>query len=177
MNLKRLFATAAFVAFVPSIALAAITPKNLLAPNQIQATLIDEGIYERVGEEKTIDAPDMAAGKRSEHDGIRLVRATSSLPAQKGITFGFRYKLKAPLDGVLAGFELMILHPPMRGVDNKIHTSQSAPIEIDFYKGESDHDILYVLSEDFEVLPGEWVLQVRYLGSVLISRKFNLVKP
>ena len=82
--------------------------------------------------------------------------------------------LKGPYEGAVSGFEMHVDHPAMRGVDGRTHTTQTAPIEIDFEKGVAHHDIVYILSEDFEVLPGEWALEIRFQGKPVLSRRFTL---
>ena len=140
----------------------------------MEVALVDEGVYEILGDTQNIAAPQTAAGKIGEHGGLNLLAATNSLIAKKGITFGYRFVLKGPYDGSVSGFEMHVVHPAMRGVDGKTHTTQTAPIEIDFEKGIAYHDIVYILSEDFEVLPGEWALEIRFQGKPVLSRRFTL---
>jgi hypothetical protein len=140
----------------------------------MEVALIDEGVYETLGDTQNIAAPQTAAGKVGEHGGLNLLIATNSLIAKKGTTFGFRFTIKGSYDGPISGFEMHAVHPPMRGVDGKTHTTQTAPIEIDFEKGIAYHDVVYILSEDFEVLPGEWALEIRFQGKSLVSRRFLL---
>jgi hypothetical protein len=152
-----------------------VTPAAVsTALTAIEVALIDEGVYETLGDTKNVEAPQTAAGKVGEHGGLELLEATRTLVAEKGVTFGYRFALKGPYNGTVGGFEMHAEHPSMLGVDGKSHTSQTVPIEIDFEGGLAYHDVVYVLSEDFEVLPGNWTLEIRFQGKPLISRHFIL---
>ena len=142
----------------------------------VTANLIDEGIYETIGALVDVAAPNTAAGKIGEHEGLKLVRSTRTVSIEKGIKFGYRFRLRSDRDGPMHGFEMHVEHPPMRGVDGKIHTSQTARIDLEFVNGALDHDIIYVLSEEFEMLPGTWKLEIHLDGRPVISRAFTLRK-
>jgi hypothetical protein len=141
---------------------------------EIVAEIVDLGVYETLGETIDTPAPNTAAGKVGEHGGLNLLRAATSLKAERGISFGYRYRLRANYEGEVSGFEMHVIHPSMRGVDGKLHTSTTAPTELFFDGGVADGDIIYILSEQFEVLPGAWTLQIRYKGTVVISKTFQL---
>lgn len=132
------------------------------------------GIYETEGDVENYSAPQIAAGKVGLHGGSKLLSVTQNIPARKGVNFGFRFKLAAKRNGAMGGFEMFVEHPPMRGVDGKVHTSQRAPLYVEFIDGQTNDDFLYMLEQDFEVLPGEWKLSLLLHGVPVISRSFNL---
>jgi Domain of unknown function (DUF3859) len=140
----------------------------------ITPRVLESGVFELTGDTVDSDAGRTAAGKVSEHKGVKLVRDTLTLDARKGVAFGFRYRLTSNREGPLPGLEMQVSHPPMRGVDGKTHTLSTAPTSVEFESGVAENDIVYILSEDFEVLPGAWTLRLLLDGNVLISRTFLL---
>lgn len=177
--MRRLF-TAILVALAATAATATAQDPSVKlavpAPVQdIEVKLLDEGLYEVLGATQDLAAPDTAPGRITEHDGLRLIQATNTFVARKKLVFGFRFALRAQLFGEVSSFEMATIHPPMRGVDGQVHTSQLAPMTVAFENGVAYQELVYALSEDFEVLPGEWTLEVRYKSHLLISRKFTLL--
>jgi hypothetical protein len=169
---KVLFLSASLLFIAPGFA--AVGTADAASSGSYKAEIYETGIFETVGEVRSVDAPQTAPGKVGEYSGIKLVEATTSFATKKGLTFGFRYRVTGPKDGEVQGFEMFVMHPPMRGTDGKMHTIQSAPIELFFENKVAKDDVVYILAEDFEVLPGTWTLQVRLAGKPILSRTFVL---
>lgn len=150
------------------------TPQGLQNQMGIRVDVLEEGAFETRGDVASIDAPQTPAGKTGEYSEIRLLRSGSEFKAVKGLTFGFRYKLTGPFKGPMMGYEMHVIHPPMVGQDGKTLTTTTAPLELYFANGVARDDIVYLLSEDFEVLPGRWTLQILLDGKPLISRDYLL---
>ena len=144
------------------------------APFPFKAEIVDFGLYEHVGPVEIRPAPNTASGKVAEHDELRLVRATDEVPAVLGSTFGFRYVVLGVPDGLLEGFAIRALHPPMRGPDGRISSTSTTRTELFGIRGIAGGEIAYTLSEPFEVLRGTWQLQVLYKGKPVLSKSFVL---
>ena len=141
------------------------------------AELTQEGSFRMIGESQAYEAPEAATGKRNEVDEAELIQSGSVFPASKGLNFGYRYVINEPGEdrcGV-EGFEMFIVHPPIKGPDGQERTTTSIPTSLCFSNGKSEDFIIYSLEEDNEVLPGTWTLQIRKEGKVLISRSFTLL--
>ena len=137
---------------------------------------MEEGAFRMVGGAQVYEAPLAATGKKNEHDDAELLETGGQFPARQGLNFGYRYKLSSPGENRcgVEGFEMRILHPPMRGPDGQERVESIIPMNVCFKDGKADDFLIYALEEKFEVLPGEWTLQVRYEGEVLLSRAFTL---
>ena len=70
---------------------------------------------------------------------------------------------------------MFIVHPPMKGPDGKVHTHSTIPMKVCFKDGKAEDFVIYSLEENIEVLPGQWILQVRKDHEVLLSRSFTLL--
>jgi hypothetical protein len=92
----------------------------------------------------------------------------------RGATFGVTYLIKGVPDGEMSGFEMRALHPPMTGPSGKTTTESRVDTQVFGEQGVAVNDIIYVLAEPFEVLPGNWTLQLLYKGKTVVSRQFVL---
>jgi hypothetical protein len=139
-----------------------------------KAEILEVGMYEVVGAVAQRPAPGTAAGTASEHEDLRLIQVGTQVKATRGTTFGFRYRLSEVADGPVQGLQLRALHPPMRGPDGRVNSSSTASTEVLASGGEARGDVAYTLSEPFEVLRGDWELQLLYSGRVILSQRFKL---
>ena len=139
-----------------------------------KAEILDTGLYDVIGNVETRPAPGTAAGSATLHEDLQLIQAGTNVKAVRGKTFGFRYRLFDLPDGPVRGLELQALHPAMRGPDGRISRSSKVSTEVFVTGGEGRGDVAYTLSEPFEVLRGDWELQLLYLGSVILSKQFKL---
>jgi hypothetical protein len=129
-----------------------------------------------IGEAQTYEAPLAATGKANEHTDAELLETGAEFPARLGLSFGYRYMISAPGENRcgVEGFDTRIIHPPMRGPDGRERAESIIPMDVCFKDGQADDFLIYGLEEEDEVLPGEWILQVRHNGEVLLSRSFTL---
>jgi hypothetical protein len=141
-----------------------------------QAAMLEEGAFRMIGEAQTYEAPLAATGKANEYTEAELLETGSQFPARLGLNFGYRYTLTSPGENRCGvdGFDMRIIHPSMRGTDGKERVESIIPMEVCFKDGKADDFLIYGLEEESEVLPGEWTLQVRHNGEVLLSRSYTL---
>ena len=148
----------------------AITP---VIPH-ISGEVLEEGIAIILGQIEDKAAPNTAAGRTSMHEELRFIKRTLLVPATLGTVFGYRYRLVGlPMRGELS-LEMRVVHPPMKGLDGRERTVDTNPFQVETLDGLYENDIVYLLSEPFEVVPGKWALQILYQGRVLVSREFVL---
>ena len=154
-------------------------PRDVPVPSaaSLAAELVEEGSFRMIGNSRAHDAPDAATGKTNKVDEAELLQSGSVFAANRGLNFGFRYVLHSPGEdrcGV-EGFEMFIVHPPIKGPDGQERTTSTIPMKVCFNDGKADDFLIYSLEEDYEVLPGSWTMQVRKDGEVLLSRSFTLL--
>ena len=143
----------------------------------VTAELLEEGSFRMVGDGNVYGASEAATGKANEFDEAELLQRSDTFPARKGLNFGYRYMLRSAGEDIChaEGFDMMITHPPLIGPDGQARTVSIIPLDVCFYDGKAEDFLVYSLEEDHEVLPGQWTLQVRKDGNVLISRTFTLL--
>jgi hypothetical protein len=108
---------------------------------------------------------------------VRLAKATTTVPAEKGVEFGVRYKLDgAPVGATVSLREVTIvpspgLQPPT--ASQPIYTSttvtKSKIGEVSFSG--------YRLDDPWELLPGVWVIQLWYGDRKVAEQNFTVTAP
>ncbi len=150
-----------------------------LDASTIRATIVDYGVYELQGERLIQKDPTTTAGYTSrprKKNGVAHSRTTKEVRLVKGTLFGYRVKLHGPVDGAKVPVILRFRHPPIIGHSGKVSTGFSlnrlATISDDRFSG----GLLYRLSEDYELVAGEWSFAVLYGDRVLAEMTFTLVE-
>jgi hypothetical protein len=163
LKLLLLFALFAFTAETPTQAQTAVA-----------AEVLQFGLFEPLGDQNEREVASTAAGKVSTHDSSRHVQTGTEFKAQRGLVFGFRYLVRGLPDGEHEGFVMRAVHPAMTGPSGRTKTLSEAPFSMFFEAGVAADDLFYILSKDYEVLPGPWRLEVLYRGQVIASKSFQL---
>jgi hypothetical protein len=109
-------------------------------------------------------------------DSIKLAAQTHEIPLQKGVSFGFRYVIVGAPSGAPVSLRKVVIYPP----PGAHKPGSSAPLTTtgwnDIRPVGSEGFVLYSLDDDWEVIPGEWTLEVWVSGRKLASQTFHL-KP
>jgi hypothetical protein len=114
--------------------------------------------------------------------GISLGTATNvahtatqrTVPAQIGATFGFRYRIVGKPEGAIIPLKKVIIYPAP-GLQTQTSSSRVRKVEFKHEAriGETNTE-LYTLEDQFELVPGTWVLEM-WLGSrKLAGQPFRL---
>lgn len=168
--MKKLLISLLFLAFTTNPAMGAVSERL-----GFKVDVIAEGTFEQPKDVNNVPAPNTAAGKIGEYSGSpKLLATTRKFKAQQGVVFGFRYRITGLPKNTNLTFEMRAMHPPMSGPDGKPSELSAAPIDIYTGNGTYEDDLVYVLSEPSEVLPGRWILQLYFDGKHMASREFLL---
>ena len=116
--------------------------------------------------------------------GINLGTATNvahtatqrTVPAQIGVTFGFRYRVVGKPEGASIPLKKVIIYPAP-GLQTPASSSsvRKAEFELEARIGETNTE-LYTLEDQFELVPGTWVLEMWLGNRKLASQPFRLDK-
>lgn len=134
--------------------------------------IVDYGIY-------TVDRE--SQGRNTEGIGLSTVTnvrhavSTTTIPAQIGVTFGFRYKVFGPDTGETVELRKVTKFPPggLRTPKGEVlhETERTLRNKI----GETRFTS-YALVDNFELVPGQWSIEI-WQGSIrLAAQNFTLVK-
>jgi hypothetical protein len=134
--------------------------------------IVDYGIY-------TVDRE--AHGRSAEGIGLSTVRnvrlavTTTTIPAQVGVTFGFRYKVVGRDTGEVVQLRKVTKYPPPGLRTPKGEVLRETERTLRNKIGETRFTS-YALVDGFELVPGPWTIEL-WQGSVrLASQTFTLVK-
>ena len=168
MRLSQLLLILALCLFLPT--------SGAEASGRVIADITEFGLFEPLGDQNDREVASTAAGKVSTHDNSRHIETTTTFKARRGLVFGLRYVVKGLPDGEHEGFAMRAVHPPMAGPSGRTTTVSEAPISLFSEGGVAGDDLFYKLSNDYEVLPGQWRLEVLYRGQVILTKSFLLTQ-
>jgi hypothetical protein len=144
------------------------------APTVERAEVTQFGIYESkvTGSRKSSGT---ATGTVNSVD-YKFVSDTTTVPARRGVGFGFEYRLVGEPGGAKVSVRSVTIFPA-GGLRNP-KTGQTFQ-RSEYVETKSIGEVLlkgYTLDEDWEVVPGLWGLQVWSGDLMLIEQYFTLVK-
>jgi hypothetical protein len=137
-------------------------------PTQISdLNLLDYGLM-KINVKKTIEKSTTASGKYNVTDGVEFIETTSNITAKKKTTFGIKYQVNGTPTGRKVDLTVKIIHPKIKG-----KTVSTAKV-----KGTigSWRSTFYTFDEDYELVEGEWRIQVWFENSMLLEKAFMVRK-
>ena len=136
----------------------------------------DYGLYETDTIEST-DAPDVPGGSVEVVTNVRNLGLTRTIPAQRGVKFGFRYRIIGEPHGTEIPLVFRTLYPqpgltdPASGkVYYRSEDVRRVPIGVPRYDA-------YGFREAWELVPGVWTFEIWYEGRKLVEQSFTVVPP
>lgn len=168
-----------------------LTSLTAVCAQVVQSIEITEyGIYKTDTESSTA-APGTASGKIEEVSNIKLLEATTTVPAKVGVEFGFRYKIVgqpnaatnaqtgATIAGQASGVVNLknVTHIPAPGIRNPQtkNVTLTSVFSQDHRVGEELYR-LYRFTDPWEVVPGLWTLEIWDGDRKLASQAFLVKK-
>ncbi len=146
-------------------------PLPALAQNIMRAPVVsvEAGIIcDYLPSGQITDAPDTSAGiVRRGGTPPDFDIQTTIVPARRGLAFGLRVLLSD--DVGMTPVTMVTRHPPF-GAEHKIEERWSSSI-----LGGSPNTRLFYFEFDYEMVPGDWWLEVHAEGTILVSHKFTVV--
>jgi hypothetical protein len=133
------------------------------------------GIY-RVESTVRLDDPSKVTGKVSQSQGFTLVKETDLIPALKDVRFGIQFELIGEPKGAIVDIQLIKRFPT--GITNPStgKTVHESKVDLQVVMGESEI-AGYWLTNDWEVVPGDWRFEISYQGRTLGEKVFHLRSP
>jgi len=137
--------------------------------------IIGYGIYKVVDQGVRYQDKKSTAGYADRGVQVALISKTESIPLKKGVTFGIQWEAQGLPEGPVK-ILIKVKHPRTTKPDGRISTSSDEIRSFVSEKGQiKNAGDYYQLSEDWEMLPGEWSISIVYEGKVLCKKVFNVV--
>lgn len=144
------------------------------APQVTRADVTEYGIYtaDLVNAEP---APGAVAGTEKIVTGMRLAAQTRTIPAAKGVSFGYRFVLVGAPAGAVAPLRMVTIFPsPMINPESG-QSSASSENDIGLSIGAVGY-AGYSMDNEWEVLPRVWTFQIWSQGRKLAEESFTVQK-
>jgi tetratricopeptide (TPR) repeat protein len=141
------------------------------------ATIVNFGIFEVGKRGKKYEDKESTAGYAEEVGETTLLKKTTDIPLKKGIIFGIVWEAQG-LPNIPIKVAMRVKHPQTQKPDGTVSTGFDEMLPFFPKKGRiKERGDYYALSEDWEMLPGEWSLSIVYEGKVLCEKVFRVIAP
>jgi len=148
-----------------------------IPPQTPTATIVNFGIYEVVESGRKYEHKESTAGYAEEGVKVTLVKKTTDIPLKKGVIFGIEWEAQG-LPDIPIKIAMRVKHPQTTKPDGTVSTGFDEMLPFSPKKGRiKKRGDYYGLSEDWEMLPGEWSLSMVYEGKVLCEEVFRVIAP
>ena len=135
------------------------------------------GLFHGLDQGWVDSSPHTSTGKIIRGSKVEFAETASHIPLRKGLYFGYRYWLKLPPDEHRPKLKRVLIHPVMSLPDgSKAARSERYITKKATYGIVSSLDV-YTLSDDYELVEGEWVFQLWYKEHKLVEQKFIAYRP
>lgn len=138
---------------------------NTTPVNVSNLELLDYGLL-NISVKNQIDMATTATGKHNVTVGVEFYETTNEIEAIKNKTFGIKYKITGTPVGEIANFTFKVTHPPING-----KTESKVKIKGKIGSWRAD---FYTFDEDYELVAGEWKMQILEQSSTLLEQIFNV---
>lgn len=142
-----------------------------------QIEIIDYGIYKTQPSDEVLKTDFPVGGVFKPAYEKEFVKKTDQIPAILGLSFGYRFIVKGNPQGQTAILKFVILHPEM------VNPNNGEPFKKHIYNYESTigqtnsfsrHSFKF--DEEWELVPGKWVLKLYYKNKLLAEKSFTIYK-
>ncbi|MCU7845601.1 MAG: DUF3859 domain-containing protein [Candidatus Thiodiazotropha sp. (ex Monitilora ramsayi)] len=135
------------------------------------------GLFNGLDKGQTVESKLSGTGKIIRNVTVEFAETSTRIPLRKGVYFGYRYWLKLSPDQHRPMLTRRLTHPEMLMPDGTRVTESERRI-----KRKATHGIvtaldLYALSEEYELVEGEWTFQIWFNGKMLVSQRFITYWP
>ena len=108
--------------------------------------------------------------------GVEHLETTTTIPARIGISFGVRYKVVGEPDNAEVTLRKVISFPPPGLQPSRGKIMPQSESKVETMIGETVAD-LYTLEDNFELVPGVWIVELWDGERKLLVQSFVLEKP
>lgn len=136
------------------------------------------GLFSERGRGWIQDDANASTGKVIRGSTLEFVgESTQRIPLRKGVRFGYRYWLKLPPDQKRPSLKRVLIHPEMTLPDGSTVSRSERTINKRATHGIVTAIDAYALSEDYELVEGEWIFQLWFHEHKLVEQKFIAYTP
>ena len=138
---------------------------------QPRAEVLASGICENSQVLQRYALPQSTAGY-AEYGKPVITRETEVVPLRKGIGFGLRWRATGIPEQV--DITEIFTHPSITRPDGKTLAGFEEPMKYKAIDGVVETTDCYMLSEDYELVAGDWTISIVYSGITLAKRSYRV---
>ena len=135
------------------------------------------GLFRERGKGWVQDDLNASTGKTIRGMTLEFTEDTDRVPLRTGVHFGYRYWLKFPAEFDHVSFKRVLIHPEIVLPDGSKVTRSERKIGKRTTHGIVTSIDAYALSEDYELVEGEWNFQIWYGDEMLVEQRFITYWP
>lgn len=144
----------------------------------LQGKVGRSGLYRLVRSGGVINDAKTSTGKAVAHPVVQFVKATQRIPLIKGAQMYMQYRLwYLPDKLAYADLKRVLKHPKMTLPDGSTTTGSDFVIKRRVNSNQVISYTGYGFDEDYEMVEGEWSIEIWYQNKKLIDQKFITYKP
>lgn len=145
----------------------------------VEARVVDFGTYRPLGASRRVFHPGIANKSLDAISGaVMFLQRTDLIPGHLNTHFGYTFEIAGLPAGAHAQLTCVTSHPPIATPDGRVVTQHrwnfDRPVPSD---GVLQSFMGYTLEEDYEIVYGEWVMEVLLDGKRLLQKKFVVFDP
>jgi hypothetical protein len=135
------------------------------------------GLFKTLQSGWLADSDKTATGKILRSVTVEFVERTDRIPLRKGVVFGYRYWLKLSPEQSRPQLKRVLIHPPMTLPDGSTLSRSERMIRKKATHGIVTAIDVYALTEDYELVEGDWTFQIWYQDRKLAEQTFSAYTP
>ena len=136
------------------------------------------GLYRLVRSGGVVNNAKTNTGKAMSRPVVQFVRSTQRIPLIKGVQMYMQYRLwPLPSQPAYADIRRVLKHPEMTLPDGAVTTGSDFMLKRKVSSNQVISYTGYGLDEDYELVEGEWSIEIWYGDNKLIDQKFITYKP
>jgi hypothetical protein len=138
------------------------------------AQIVEYGIYTANIQTSKRDSEGVI---QSDLGNIRHAATTTTIPAQHGVRFGFRYKIIGTPAGTTVPIRIVTVYPPAGlSPPNTAQPIHNSEMNVTRKIGDTSYND-YGFDDPWELVPGSWAIQIWYGNNKLAEQNFTVTPP
>lgn len=167
------------VLMLPTTALIGSSMTTAPRAGPIAAKIVDYGTYQPVGNSRRVLHPEIANKSLDLLTGaVVFQQRTDRIPGILNTHFGYTFEVRGLPPGTNPQLTYVTSHPPIQTPDGRILTQHrwngARPAGSD---GVLNSFMGYSFEEDFEIVSGDWLMEVLLDGKPMLRKKFVVFNP
>jgi len=155
---------------------AVITPSYLEGP--MKGKVGRSGLYRMLRSGGVVNNPNTSTGKAISRPVVQLVKKTDRIPLIIGAQMYMQYRMwPFPKSPAYVELRRVLKHPPMTLPDGSISTGSDFMLKRKVSSNQVISYTGYSFDEDYELVAGDWNIEIWYKDEKLIEQKFTTYSP